>query len=127
MDNKQPLGLDRARRKAEELLKDKESTGRLVEAALVKADRHKTALVKVRAELGALFRLLKAWARGDYREVPWKSIVLAAAAIIYFLNPFDIVPDWIPLVGYMDDATVIGFVAASIKKDIDRFLEWEKG
>jgi uncharacterized membrane protein YkvA (DUF1232 family) len=45
--------------------------------------------------------------------------------VIYFLNPFDVSPDFIPGVGYVDDAVVLGFVASSVKKDLVRFLRWE--
>ncbi|MEM7362327.1 MAG: YkvA family protein, partial [Bacteroidota bacterium] len=42
-------------------------------------------------------------------------------ALIYFVNPFDAVPDLIPAAGLLDDATVIGFVIASVKQDIDNY------
>ena len=65
--------------------------------------------------------MLKAWAKGDYREVPWMTLVLSTGALIYFVNPFDAVPDMVPVLGLLDDATVIGFVVASIGKDIQNF------
>ena len=51
---------------------------------------------------------------------------LAIAAILYFVNPFDVIPDFIPGFGYLDDATVIGFVIASIGSDIRKFRRWER-
>ena len=66
------------------------------------------------------------WAKGDYRKVPLKTIVLAVSAIVYFLNPFDLVHDYLPTVGYLDDATIIMFVVKSIKTDLEEFLVWEK-
>jgi uncharacterized membrane protein YkvA (DUF1232 family) len=41
------------------------------------------------------------------------------------LNPFDVAPDFIPGIGYLDDAVVLGFVVNSIKKELERFLRWE--
>jgi len=69
--------------------------------------------------------LLKAWRRGAYPVVPWRTIILGVAALIYFVDPFDLVPDFIPVVGYLDDATVIAFVIESIRRDLDKFLAWE--
>jgi uncharacterized membrane protein YkvA (DUF1232 family) len=69
--------------------------------------------------------MLKAWSKGDYQSVPWKTIVLSLATVIYFLNPFDVAPDFIPGIGYLDDAVVLGFVVNSIKKELERFLRWE--
>ena len=65
--------------------------------------------------------MLKAWVSGDYREVPLTTMALTAGAVIYFVNPFDAVPDIIPAAGLIDDATVIGFVIASIKQDLAKF------
>jgi uncharacterized membrane protein YkvA (DUF1232 family) len=73
----------------------------------------------------AFLRLIKAWATGDYRQAPWKSMALVIAAILYFVNPFDAIPDFIPFLGYADDALVIGFVMRAIRKDVRAFLEWE--
>ena len=73
----------------------------------------------------ALFRLMKAYYSGDYRDIPWGSIVMATGAIIYFVSPIDLIPDWIPFAGYVDDAAVILFVVRQIKSDVDNFMEWE--
>jgi uncharacterized membrane protein YkvA (DUF1232 family) len=69
--------------------------------------------------------MLRSWARGDYKGLPWKTIVTAMAAVLYFLDPLDIVPDFIPGIGYLDDAVVLGFVVHSIRSDLEKYLEWE--
>ncbi len=73
-----------------------------------------------------LGRLLRAYAQGEYREIPWKSLLLIVAAILYFINPIDIIPDLMPLVGLTDDFAVLFMVYKSVGADIDKFLEWEK-
>jgi len=114
-----------AKQKAEEFAQDKEKTGYLLEEAAAKAKRNRSVLDDVWRDLQTLFRLLKAWKNGEY-ALPIQSIVFALAGIVYFVNPFDIVPDFIPFSGYLDDATVLGFVLRSIKNDINQFIEWEK-
>ncbi len=47
------------------------------------------------------------------------------AAIVYFVSPIDLIPDFIPIVGYIDDVFIIGLVIRSVKADLDRFLLWE--
>lgn len=123
--NGKPQGFESAQSKAEEFARDKEKTGYLLDEAVEKAQRHKAALAKIWKDLQALFRMVKAWVRGGYDRAPWRSIIFAIAGIIYFVNPFDIIPDFLPTAGFLDDATVIGFVIKSIKTDIDQFLEWE--
>ena len=73
-----------------------------------------------------LGRLIKAYALGQYREVPWKTMLLIVAAIIYFVNPLDVVPDIIPLTGLTDDFAVLVWVYNSVSNEIEKFLAWEK-
>ncbi|MEX1238850.1 MAG: DUF1232 domain-containing protein [Cyclobacteriaceae bacterium] len=73
-----------------------------------------------------LGRLLKAYALGDYREIPWKTLLLIVAAIIYFLNPLDLIPDLIPLTGLTDDFAVLLWVYNSASNEVHKFLDWEK-
>jgi uncharacterized membrane protein YkvA (DUF1232 family) len=80
----------------------------------------------VKEKFFTLGRLLRAYARGEYREIPWKSLLLIVAAILYFINPIDIIPDLLPLVGLTDDFAVLFLVYRSIGDDIDKFLAWEK-
>lgn len=73
-----------------------------------------------------LGRLIKAYALGQYRDVPWKTILLIVAAVIYFVNPLDLVPDIIPLTGLTDDFAVLLWVYNSVSNEIEKFLAWEK-
>jgi uncharacterized membrane protein YkvA (DUF1232 family) len=82
--------------------------------------------VSAKEKLFVLGRLIKAYALGQYREVPWKTILLMVAAIIYFLNPLDLVPDLIPLTGLTDDFAVLLWVYNSVSNEVDKFLLWEK-
>jgi uncharacterized membrane protein YkvA (DUF1232 family) len=82
--------------------------------------------VSAKEKLFVLGRLIKAYALGQYREVPWKTILLMVAAIIYFLNPLDLVPDLIPLTGLTDDFAVLLWVYNSASNEVDKFLLWEK-
>ncbi|MFQ5651053.1 MAG: YkvA family protein [bacterium] len=124
-DNHPPEGFSSARSLAEEFARDKSKTGHLLDDAISKAERNRTVLDNIWEDLQALFRLIRAWRKGAYAQTPWQTIIFAIAGIIYFVNPFDIVPDFLPGAGYLDDATVVGFVLKSIKHDIAHFLSWE--
>ncbi|MFQ5596682.1 MAG: YkvA family protein [Nitrospiria bacterium] len=124
-EDQKPGGFKEAEKTAADFVKDKAKTEHLLIEAVQKADREKSFLGKIWDDLQALFRLVRAWHKGEYTEVPMKTIMLAISAVVYFVNPFDLVPDFLPGVGFIDDAAVIGFVLRSIKEDIDRFLAWE--
>ena len=83
-------------------------------------------LAKCWGDLITLIRLVCAYINGKYIVVPLETIIWAILAIIYFVNPFDLIPDFIPGFGYVDDAAAIAFVVASIRNDLENFREWEK-
>ncbi len=121
-----PPGLDDATATAEIYARDKTTAKYLLDAARRKAQENRATLKKSWADLSTLFRLVNAWVDGAYSQVPWKTVVSAIAALIYFVNPFDLVPDFIPFSGFVDDATVIGFVLTTIRSEIDKFRQWER-
>lgn len=89
--------------------------------------RDETALASVRRELYTLVRMVQAWARREYRLVPWHSLLYGVAALAYFVNPADLLPDMLVGLGLVDDAAVIAAVARAIRSDLDRFRQWEAG
>lgn len=116
----------RAKHKAEAYAHNPEKTKDLLAKAVKKAKRKRKGPVSQAWQyLSALIRMVRAYIRGEYKEIPWESIVLSIAAIIYFVSPVDFVPDFIPIIGYLDDMAVIAFVVKSIKTDMDNFLQWE--
>lgn len=70
-----------------------------------------------------LFEMIRAYAKKEYREVPWATIAKAAFAIIYFFSPVDLIPDFIPIAGYLDDAAVIALVVRSIQDDLRKYCD----
>ncbi len=77
-------------------------------------------------ELKALARMIRAYAKGEYRNVSWKSMLVAVGALLYLVSPIDVVPDFILGSGMLDDATVVAFAFRKIHKEVAAFLEWER-
>ncbi len=73
-----------------------------------------------------LFSLLKDFSSGRYREVPWLTVAAVAAALLYILNPFDVIPDFIPVVGQIDDALVVSVCLYLIEEDLEKYRKWKK-
>ncbi|HLT80306.1 MAG TPA: YkvA family protein [Cyclobacteriaceae bacterium] len=80
-----------------------------------------------RSGMYAFVRLCRAYAVGEYRAVSVKTILLAVAALLYFVNPLDLMPDVIPLTGFADDFAILLWVYGNIRHEIEKFLEWERG
>jgi uncharacterized membrane protein YkvA (DUF1232 family) len=103
------------------------SRGRL--PALIFAVAHKGAtqgnrLGKLKDDLRLLQALCLAYWRGEYRAISPKAMVSVVAGLMYFLSPLDLIPDWIPVIGMLDDIVVLAWVMKSLETELDAFREW---
>lgn len=80
----------------------------------------------IKEKLLVLARMVKAFAVGDYRDVPPKTMVLLLAAILYFVNPIDLIPDFIPASGLIDDFAILLWIFRTVDNEVQKFLTWEK-
>ena len=72
------------------------------------------------------FSMVRDYWKGDYRNVPWWSISAVEAGLLYFVTPTDLLPDFMPLIGYIDDAAVLAAIMQSIRQDLRNYCD-EKG
>ena len=101
---------------------------RAVEGVPEKLERFRARLSPDLVEdIKALWGMLRDWLSGEYKGVPWATIAAAAFALLYFTNPFDIIPDFLIPAGLVDDATVLGLVMAALKHDLDKYRRWREG
>lgn len=115
------------RERAAEYLRGQQDLGRLIEAAMGKAeDGGLSELRTVVTDFDALVRLVRAYWRGEYREVPTEKLVLAVAGLLYFVSPYDLLPDFLGSLGLRDDMVVLGFVLRFLADEVTAFKEWER-
>ncbi len=76
-------------------------------------------------DLLLLFSLVKDYYQGNYRDIPYKTISAAVVGLLYVINPIDIIPDFIPFIGQVDDALVLGFCLKLIQKDLLQYKAWK--
>lgn len=76
-------------------------------------------------DLMLLMSLVKDYYQGNYRNIPYKTISAAVVGLLYVLNPIDIIPDFIPFIGQVDDALVIGFCLKLMEKDLSKYKTWK--
>jgi len=76
-----------------------------------------------------LLMLLKDYWDGKYTSLPYRTILAIAVALLYILNPIDLIPDVLPLLGLTDDLAMLLFVWEMVSKDVEEYALWkaEKG
>ena len=117
-----------AKNKAGALLKEPEKTKKLLDTAFRRSSStgHASPLFTLGEKIQAAVRMIRAYVQKEYTDIPWQTIVALTAALIYFVSPLDALADFIPLLGFADDAAILSTVLASINQDLERFLAWEK-
>ena len=115
---------EKMKHKAEEVIDDPDQVKKVAESAWEKAKDLKEPLAQVWDQLKSMVQMVRAWISGDYKEVPTTSIIAIVAGLMYLLSPIDLIPDFIPVLGYLDDIFVLGVVFTQVAKDIKAFEEW---
>jgi uncharacterized membrane protein YkvA (DUF1232 family) len=124
MKRKEPLTFELAKIRAESYLGHQEQLSRLLEKANRKSKLYYEYLLAPWESLQILLRLLLAQLAGKF-SASADSIRMAIAAVLYFVSPFDLIPDSIPVLGLVDDTWVITSVARANLTLISNFRKWE--
>jgi Uncharacterized conserved protein len=77
------------------------------------------------AYLQTMLRLIRAYIRGEYHEVSDDALLWIIAALKYLVDPFDLIPDKTPFLGFVDDANVVELVKEKTRRTLDDFMNWE--
>jgi uncharacterized membrane protein YkvA (DUF1232 family) len=117
-----------AKQDAEEVVESNVAVKSLIQKvlALLAIPKVRMDIRRVIEKVKVLVEMLGVYVKGEYKKIPKKTLILLVAALIYLVNPFDLIPDFIPGIGYVDDAGVIIFVFQSIYEDIQKFEKWKE-
>ncbi len=77
--------------------------------------------------LQTMLRLVRAHHRGEYDQITHDALLWIVAALNYLVDPFDLIPDKTPFLGFIDDAAVVEFVVDRTRQTLDNFMTWETG
>ena len=72
-----------------------------------------------------LLSLTRDYVNGKYKRIPWWAISAVVFTLLYVFNPFDIVPDVLPVVGYVDDAAVFVLCLGLVEQQLREYKEWK--
>lgn len=74
-----------------------------------------------------LMMLVKDYVKKYYTEFPSGTMLAIVAALIYFLSPADLVSDIVPILGFVDDAAILGKCLDFAKDDLKKYNKWKYG
>jgi uncharacterized membrane protein YkvA (DUF1232 family) len=115
----------REKKKADRLVENPLAVLRAAERASEYAHKARGPFARIWDDLQTALRLVRAWSRRDYRSVRRGSIVLVVAGLLYLLSPIDAIVDAIPVLGFLDDALVLGWVFSQVRFELEVFRDWE--
>ena len=72
-----------------------------------------------------LIAVVKDYWAGIYRQVPYGAIAAIVFTLIYVFNPFDLVPDILPIIGELDDVAVVSACLILVEQDLHKYRNWK--
>ncbi|MEG1725852.1 MAG: DUF1232 domain-containing protein, partial [Anaerovoracaceae bacterium] len=110
---------------AEKILKDTDKLERFLQRLEKKLKTIPLAGEKL-SHIPVMVSLVKSYAKKEYTDIPIGTIIAVISALVYFLSPFDFVPDSVPILGYFDDAAVVAACWALVESDISEYIKWRE-
>lgn len=92
---------------------------------LIDLDNSQSGVDQVKEYMKSFMRLVKAYINGSYRAVSNKSMLIGVGVLIYLVTPIDIIPDFIPVLGFLDDVSLMAWFIDAFQKEITSFRDWE--
>lgn len=84
------------------------------------------ALNQLWERVGLSLRLLEDYRAGEYKKIaPW-AVAAVLFALLYVVNPVELVPDFIPVIGYLDDVVLVALVLKLVDRELQKYAAWRK-
>lgn len=93
---------------------------------LTDANSNESGVNQIKDLMFRLIRLVKAYYSGAYRQVETKSLLLGVAVLLYLVTPLDLIPDFIPIIGFADDLSLMAWFITAFQDELQKFQLWEE-
>ena len=126
MDEEKALNLlQEGYKEAEETINDEDKMERFFQRLekklkVIPVAGEKLAMVPIMASL------VRSYYKKEYMDAPLGTIIAIISALTYFVSPIDLIPDSIPVIGYFDDAAVVGACWKMVESDVTEYVSWRE-
>lgn len=117
--------LERGFKEAESTLDDKEKLSALL-SKLKQKMKSLPMVGSVLANVPTMFKLLNSYLKGEYTDIPRRQLIIIVSAISYLISPIDLIPDFIPVVGLLDDMAIVTVCIKATQDELGKYLVWRK-
>jgi len=111
-------------RKAKRYLKNPSSLKELINNSLAYAENHET-LSGIVTKVKLLGNYVLDVVQNRYQGYSKRSVILCIAGLIYLISPIDLIPDFIPVAGLLDDAVIIGYIFTQLHEELLKYSKFK--
>ena len=120
--------LSKKKSKAEEILKDEEKTERILNKAkgLLGKLIDQSTVDNFAEDIATTIELIRDYVKGNYRDIPIALVIAVMAGLLYFVSPIDLIPDFIPGIGFLDDIAILTLILVKgLSVELEEYRKWK--
>lgn len=117
--------VDRLIKRAEHIANEHEVVSKIIDKAFDEVGKVSNGFFEMQLQYATILRMLRAWYAREYTDISPRAVVGLVASAIYVVNPIDLVPDFIPVIGRLDDKVILGYFIRKFNNEIQKFMAWE--
>ena len=76
-------------------------------------------------KIPVIIRMMKSASKKNVYKPHFKDVIVPALVLVYLISPIDLIPDWIPGIGILDDLALLTFAIPLLVKEAEKFIAWE--
>ncbi|MBK9329679.1 MAG: DUF1232 domain-containing protein [Sphingobacteriales bacterium] len=111
-------------RKVQDIVASHEKLEMLTAKVYGKLEKSVQQYADISGRLMDLTGLLDAWRKKEYTDISYLNLILGVFILVYFVSPYDVIPDFIPFAGKVDDDFVLQRGFAMLDIELEKFRRW---